>query len=737
MATNNPFRKKDIPAALKSEILNRQGKTGMEWTAERFPWIKVTSMSSACDNKYTVLTSLSGDLYTKGYDRPLPVINGLDVKKQGELGTTRRATLKLTAFTDNQLIDLQKCYFIPGMSVRVEWGWTTSAAGTSVTSPISGREISDVEAVNIMRNHTKTHPNYEGLQGIVSNFSYTLDANNFWECSIDIISAAEAFSTTPLDNQQCPDCITKEKSKENEDEVLEKTSPLFVMCKDLFKDFEASKPTYTSALGVPSEAIVQGGFNSAVRNEYGEDDAGFFGSIVEGIIDLIPSAVQNATNIHKSTKEPFITWSAFEKAINKYVAQGNSSKLYGKVKSDNIRLRYFECENCYGTQQNCDGSIVCGDHAWVTSADPRVCVLPGTNNSLVRFTERHISCLVEEGGKKYVLLDNMLINVCFLSVELRRFLKEDKPTLADFLTSVLSKINEACGGLWAFEVVDSSADGNEKYPVLSIIDTSIHQASDSVFEVPALPANSVVRELKLDMKLTESMKTQALYSNSNRITPSAKSPSGGGCGTNAMKGFRLYGKDVIKNLAKKDSYEDTNCEQCKECKKSKEASTEKAPTFEELVRKTGLDVTNTTTQSLKSALVAAYASAAGFGLDSHCEGIILPFTFSFTLDGIGGFIFGQMVSCDRIPSSIRTAYEFQVTTVEHNITPHDWTTTVTTIPRYKATNKGTKLSCTAKPAEPETANNRIDQQRVRAIIGSAQAYKVNEQGVVVGTEIGE
>jgi hypothetical protein len=63
--------------------------------------------------------------------------------------------------------------------------------------------------------------------------------------------------------------------------------------------------------------------------------------------------------------------------------------------------------------------------------------------------------------------------------------------------------------------------------------------------------------------------------------------------------------------------------------------------------------------------------------------MIVPFEFGFTVDGIGGFSFGQMVSSDRIPSAVKKAFEWQVTTVEHTVTPNDWTTTVNTVMRYK------------------------------------------------------
>ena len=57
--------------------------------------------------------------------------------------------------------------------------------------------------------------------------------------------------------------------------------------------------------------------------------------------------------------------------------------------------------------------------------------------------------------------------------------------------------------------------------------------------------------------------------------------------------------------------------------------------------------------------------------------------FSLTLDGIGGFGFGQAITSTRIPSSITANRIFQVTAVEHSVTAQDWTTTINTIARLK------------------------------------------------------
>ena len=96
-----------------------------------------------------------------------------------------------------------------------------------------------------------------------------------------------------------------------------------------------------------------------------------------------------------------------------------------------------------------------------------------------------------------------------------------------------------------------------------------------------------------------------------------------------------------------------------------------------------LDVVNdTTTTAANNALIDAVSKDIGTDDSYLCGGIILPFNFEFTVDGIGGFKFGQIVSSTRIPASLRENYVWQVTAVEHTMNIQDWTTTVKTVARY-------------------------------------------------------
>jgi len=89
---------KPVPGSTKAELDRRGTQLGVTWAAKRMPWIHITSLSSGCKGKFMMLTSkASAPLYEENYIRPLPVVTGVDVKKQGELGTTRKATVKLTS----------------------------------------------------------------------------------------------------------------------------------------------------------------------------------------------------------------------------------------------------------------------------------------------------------------------------------------------------------------------------------------------------------------------------------------------------------------------------------------------------------------------------------------------------------------------------------------------------------------------------------------------------------------
>lgn len=714
----NPFVKKNVPSSVEDELKARSSTKGTIWAATRFPWIHISSLCNLCVNGFlnnTVkagkLTSLSNrnSLYEDGYSRPRPVVTGLDIKKQGELGTTRKAVFKVTAFTDEQLNELQLCYFIPGMGCRVEWGWSVDAQGRKSPGPLGGSNgindmrIPDDIANAKMKSIARANTHYDGFQGIITNFNYSLTSENTWDCVVEVVGAAELFSGSKVNDNGSKDCnctVSVKTEEEGKEEIVKK-SLLFTFFKQLFDDFEKTKTTYLPQLakitGIDGKVAVieQYTYLGPQRDERGGDDSRWYEGGVPGAL------FGNKTD----ATEAYISWATLEAAINALcIPTADKEGLHfplGRLTSTRMRITY---------------------HPALESTDPRVCILPGTKeqnvvaqqgtvyngkitasglltagqvfgtiSNLITAATANLTPPAGFGGPE-IYLDDMMVNTVFLMMELDAVEKGDG-SLSTFLTNVLAKINEACGSLWHFEIVstteDSDIDG--KGPTLSVIDAKIFDVGPKTLQIQATTKGdnrSIVRNLTLNMKMTDAMKTQALYSNAK--PQSAKSPGGGACGPVLFQPFGLFKNDkgtfnaatTIYSTSKPQTKYFLPGENSCDCKNANQ-SQEPEPTFKEIFANLGEEVNSTTCQAARTALEKAYSKSVEEGEYDHCRGLILPLDFNITLDGIGGFAFGQLVSCDRTPIKIRDNYDWQVTAVEHSITANDWTTTVNTVPRFK------------------------------------------------------
>ena len=80
--------------------------------------------------------------------------------------------------------------------------------------------------------------------------------------------------------------------------------------------------------------------------------------------------------------------------------------------------------------------------------------------------------------------------------------------------------------------------------------------------------------------------------------------------------------------------------------------------------------------ALKSLILNVYKDANGG------PSTIIPVDFSCVLDGIEGFIFGNTITCNYLPSAYKKMSPkgcFTIMKVEHNISGNDWTTSISTV----------------------------------------------------------
>lgn len=674
--SRNPFEAYQPPGTVKSEFTARSnGSKLLQWTAKRFPWIHVMSMSSVCTPNYKILGNASKApvlfggapafaMYNTNTLLPLPIITGCDVTALGQLGTTRKAVIKLKCFTDEDLVELQKCYFIPGMDVRVQFGWNESCSGDK-PNVYTGTEARSI-AICKIRENAQTNPAYDGFQGVVGNFKYSLQPDNTWDCEIEIISAAEPFSQSNVSDTQCG-CGRKEEVETQEGdkkEVVKKNGQLYSILLDSFRDPSA----LTEWLGkiksrAPSTLVnhISGDYRyywGKARTEGGGDDSGMFEGTFFNDYD---------------TMEPYISYGALEAAINSYTLPNNKSYPYGRVDSSGIILPI-------------------PGYNLTIATDPRVCYIPGgIHQDLLSFRNGDSFVVpapptaMVDGG---VSLCDIQLNVLYVMMELRKVLDGDGLMLT-FLRSVLQGVSKTCGDIWSLDVISDSETKSGcgvgktggKGGLLSVVDLKQYKTAPS-YTIPSTVTNSSIRSFNLDLKLTDSMKTQALYAGGTQQRGSGNSRSGGdstGCEGASMKPFYLGGD--VENKAMPDVKKGQEKAKC-DCDEISNAEKAETPTLSSLVEEVHDYVSDETCNALRNEVVARIQDLTDAGTPPHCN-TSLPFDFGFECDGVGGFAFGQLVTADRIPDQVRGAFDFQITKVEHSVTANDWVTKVSTVAKTR------------------------------------------------------
>jgi hypothetical protein len=682
---DSPFRSRNVPKSVSDEIEARaDGANLLKWTAQRFPWIYVQSCAGGkCSEKYNELgndpdvggrrggkaLSLFGNntslaAYDKSTKQPLPYVESMDVKAMGSLGTTRKASIKIKAFTDEQLIELQHCFFVPGMDVRVQWGWNRTCTGDAPPTVLKNPSENPAKAICRINKLRKKYANYDGFHGVVSNFSYSLNDNNTWDCELEVISAADPFSSSKVDNSKCP--CTRE-VETDQGESIKDFGPIYATLADIHNEgsIAAARLLLTLSRRVRNTSLhawSSWDYEGVDRTETGSDVngswwSGFFG---------------------ESTIEYWMSFATFVDMINALsIPSIEKDKVwpFGKIDINDVLLPapIVKLEESDSTK-----SLFC------LSADPRVCYIDGGNFPISKIINNYMGGTAfnnaieeDESGKPVVRLGSIMCNVSFLNGQYKQVYDGDG-SLKTLIDNVLREINRVCGNPWNFVTIATETDCGDdddkipEGPTITVLDDKQVQRYNDPFNVPGKVDNSVLRKWSLAMKMTGEMKTQALYAGNSQKTRGSNGNDSSGCTGTAVAPF--YSGNQITNQAKpKPSEASVSCNDCEDSPGHVDP-----PTLEDLIDDMWYSVNDQTVGAMQAFIDR---KIGGERDNSSCAGVPLPFDFSFTLDGIGGFEFGQMVTSNRIPKEVRESFRWQVTKVEHSITANDWETTISTVCR--------------------------------------------------------
>ena len=649
---NDLFGLKAVPLSTEAELNARLTPKIQEWHAVRKPWAHVMSLSDKCAGDASTQFGLKfgpdgGKGYITNYERPQPTLENLQVKKQGELGTTRRVILEIKAYTDDQLNEIARCYFIPDMSVRVQWGWNVGASGErspqpyrsftrdgSISDPIANREIANIQS---------KYANYDGLQGRVVHYNMTLDSDNVWNISIEIVGASTMMTDAKINDYSngCNCKITPEPGPDGETKDPQETPTSRLRA--VFENLIDKPDTFKSAYGGKSGETYKIRFKGYDIDDSGTEvtETSFWRVKISdreqvfisfgGLQRLVSCTTQNLSD---TTKEPL-----------NYEFVSDGVYITAPVDDKNKNL------------------VIC--------SDPRVGFIPGGDLSdRLSLNTLAPSAYDKEKG---ILLDNVLINVNYCR-RLLSNIEEGADSVSQYLLKVLEDFNYKCGSPWDFGFIDTSNSAPAlkatNAPIrITVVDTKKSKKNTKPYRIEAAAEKSHVRSLSIDLKLTESMKTQALYSGTLAEAPNTK--------VVCNKSFAAFTKVSAYgiNTAVKNS---TNISK-EGCGTSGDKCTDKKSktSYEDAIKNLKNGVTDETVAAVRGELINKITS----NKDANCKGSLIPINFGVTLDGIGGFSFGQSIDCSRFPKGWSEYFTYQVTVVEHSITHDDWQTTLTTAAR--------------------------------------------------------
>ena len=692
------FSSKPIPGATTEELTKRAEKKWNPMNGQAKTWVHVMSLAEGEPNPISTFKNYS-DAYDKASNRPRKVIQSLKVAAKGEYGTTRSATLNLMFFSDEELNIFATSYLIPDMSVRVQWGWSVSATGEVGPQPITGAML-DNDAIKEMQTISSQYANYEGFQGRVVSWDVSLEPkDNAWSVNLELIGAANSVSETAVsqmaDNCKCKKTVTGQTADGNEEkqEVVEESSALQAALLELYDDPNNITTVKAGTKGYDgefvAETIAYPGFS---RDETGEEDSDstFF---IDADLDA---------------EETYVSWGTVESLFSFFSAQQltNDGPAAFKVDSRGLTVKV----------------PTTGQGKWF-SADPRVCILPGGGLIFERPTDfsqyaAAAGNLVAAGFQTAIAIGSFgllasppigqnagpgygqssgdcfesttvirLTDIRVSTIHLLKRLKEfesNKDTVMTAFKTLLSDVNKACGSPWEFEMVDvSTQTGASAGGVthLAIIDVNAPELKEEPFEFLATPGNGgFCREIKLELKMTDAMKTQALYgANGSTTVPSAGD-------TPCTSRFMQYTKTLKVNTGKYQISAEVStaitdlCRVLKICNESNPSEDPVAKLQKEAV---GVNIDGARAYLEGQKRQGELAALAEGGISAYCASAALPMKFSATLTGIGGFRWGQTVTCDRLPDDMKRLSKYQVTTVEHDISPDDWTTTINTVARKR------------------------------------------------------
>ena len=628
----------------------------LDWMTKRKPWVRAYSCASTGGvlGDTGNIANIS-DLYHSS-NRPKPGITDLSSTEEGTHGGFKEIKVKFVCWTKDDFADLAPQFLTYGRTVTCEWGWTVDTSGTSVkagTFQDSRCVKNDGDFSDLVKKHRDQYEAcMEVVRGQVTDFSWALAANGSFECEFTLTSMAGNTAKMPA-KVATKDCSCPEDKKEDEAEK----GPTF----NILQTLDSMKEVCMSikdkrTLKIDGKVCGVGMTSDAAEDQSGSEKTKWPFAFGSRVVEL-----------------QFITFECFEE----YVVNHNIMPLSGDGDEGTDRAAAKAiCGEGYGDVANSGNKysgLFYSNHSVcrpgvtaVVSGDPTVCLIPG--ESLTDQTVSHFN-LVGRGFDNLdattsdgVYLGGILLNIKMLEDEFNSLGKDDGANV--YVKKVLDRVSEACGGFWNFtQVPHSKAENIVQW---LDIDQKPKAGSPAVLTIPSYGKDSIARGVSTQTESDPDFQAQIMYGSNNT------NGKGGGNKSCSISLWTAGVTDTFHQNTRTSSEcaEQDTKENCNPPTDQQNTEPNKVD-IETVFRNLGKEVSPKSTSAAKRC-----ARTLALGETDNEAGprvIPIPITLDVELDGIGGFVFGNLITVDYLPSSY-DGWCFQVTKVEHNVSNADWKT---------------------------------------------------------------
>lgn len=595
--------------------------------------------------------SYGGNLGNRDYGlRPMPGISEITLKSKTAYGSLREAVVEFYAWDKKQLDELEILFMRTGYWVLLEWGWSMYLDTSKYRSvnDIIGKGLKQFnqptinpfqesinqeaiyEQLEVLKE--KFSGNYDGILGLVRNFSWSMLPNGGFKCNITIISVGDVLDSIKV-NSGNPE--------------------------KLFSNGETPVKTYFEL------------FLDKLISNQGDD---VFEDVVSDIVN-IPDIRRSIYTLpfEKSKKTGgihYIQFGYFIALLNKKVNFFSKDKRLFKLE---IPLPH----------KNSLGNSYCLASEDTVSVDPEVCIIRNTkakficDNSEGFNITKNVPGVSDDYIPDYIRNGFGIIGNVFLSLEYAKSVYQQMLTdtkgdvhLAKYIKNILSGISEALGSVNDFDIFANDNTG-------VIIDKHYCEPDtdskyNNKFRLNILGTNSVVRDAKIESKIFPSQATMVAIAAGDRENLGSIQSS-----TNVAMNKGLKSR-VFQQLSESENesikYDKENEE--KEKVRFISSIIDLRSYVIEYILNRKLPDDNSLKSSASSLLNSLILRVNN---DTNYKAII-PITLEFKLDGISGITIGEIftINADILPKEYQDKrIGFIVTGLGANLSRNDWTTTIT------------------------------------------------------------